>query len=535
MSSSPPTSKEIGAYAGLLGLLAAAAFGSHVAHGGFYNDDWSYRVSYRYEASDGFFGALDNFDYNAFRPVQIVYWPLTHAVFGVDSSLHLAWAVAMAVWMSASLYALLRILRLERTHAAIIAALVLLFPMSDATRLWAAAAIPLVAIAFYFTGTIVALKGLELPDRRSWLVHAAAVALYVLSLATHEIAAVAIALSLVVYLRTARRAKAATRWLVDVVAVAATLLFVTSRTFYDPLPLADQIEHARVIGRQSVKLLSWTVIPQAGRAVTVVLLVVIAVVLALALWHWRRSPHDDERASEARRWLLTAGAAGVGVGVGYAMYVPSGDFDPLSPGQLNRVNSLAAVAFVSLVYSVGMLVGILIAPSHRVRAAALAVAVGLSTLIAALYVRQIDIDKARWDRAAELQEGTVARIKRITGRPAAGTVVFSFGAPIYAAPGIPVFEVPWDLDGALKTEWDDPSVQGYPMPPGTTFVCGRHRVTAHNFNDRFATQQAAYGRALFVDVRRNRSLRIRDRQVCARAVRLYRPGPLMAGGLPRTP
>jgi len=523
MSTSPPTLREVGVYLGVLVLVAAAAFGSHIVHGGFYNDDWSYLASYYYESSDGFFGAVGNFGYNDFRPVQIVYWPLTYAAFGTDSSLHLAWGVAMAVWMSGSLYALLRILGLEQAHAAAIGILVLLFPLSDSTRLWAAASIPLVAIALYFMGTIIALKGLALDGRKSWFVHTGAVALYVLSLFTYEIAAVAIGLSLAVYLWTARSARAITRWLVDLAVVVATLLFVTSRTFYDPLSLGDQIEHVGVIAWQSLRILAWTVAPQATRAITVVVLIAIAVVLSLGLWLLHQSRRDP-RASEIRRWLWIAGTAAIGVAVGYAMFVPSSDFDPLSPGQLNRINALAAVGFVSLVYSVGMLAGLLVGPSHRAARTGFAVAVGLSVAVTALYVRQIDLDKERWDHAADLQEATVAEIRRIVERPAAGTVVFNFGSSAYAAPGIPVFETPWDLDGALKAAWDDPSIEAYPMLAGTTFVCGHDRVTAHNVNDRFTTQAAAYGRAMFVDVRQDRSLRLHDRQACVRATRRYRPG-----------
>jgi hypothetical protein len=181
------------------------------------------------------------------RPVQVLYWPLTQAAFGLDTGLHLAWALFTAVIMSASLYAVLRTLGLERMHSAAIAALVLIFPASDATRLWSAASIVNVGISLYLAGTLVALRALRHGGRRGVLVHAAAECLYVLSLLTYEVAAVAILLSILVYRRRAEWRRAAPRWLADVVATAVTLAIFTSNTFYEPRPLFELPIRAAVL------------------------------------------------------------------------------------------------------------------------------------------------------------------------------------------------------------------------------------------------------------------------------------------------
>ena len=231
----------------LLAVLGAVALGPHVVHGGFYNDDWAFSTTYRYREHPGILGAMEAFSWMSFRPLAMVWWPLNHGLFGTDPTGHLALAAAAAVVVSAGAYLVLRMLGMARLHAGAVSGLVLLFPAGDASKLWAAAAIALPAIAAYLFGTAVALRGLRSQGRASWLIHAGAVGLYLVSVLTYEVASGAVLVSILIYrLRTGWR-RAASRWIVDVAAILPVNLIVTSSTWNDPQPIATQIRHVGTI------------------------------------------------------------------------------------------------------------------------------------------------------------------------------------------------------------------------------------------------------------------------------------------------
>lgn len=81
--------------------------------------------------------------------------------------------------MSACLYALLR---MPALHAFAVVALVLVFPFSDTTRLWAMAGYNQIAVVLWLLGVLVALRGLGATGRRGAPLHAGAAALYVLGI-----------------------------------------------------------------------------------------------------------------------------------------------------------------------------------------------------------------------------------------------------------------------------------------------------------------------------------------------------------------
>ena len=289
LASSRCTTWELAGCAALLTLVGILAFGSHVRHGGFYNDDWSFATTFEYAPDPGLLGAIRAFDWYSFRPVSMLYLPAMHEAFGMRAELHLALVVLTGVALSTALYWLLRTLAMERVHAGAVAVLVLLFPASDANRLWAAASIALPAIALYLAGSVLALKGLAAHGRRAVLLHAGAIALYVLSVMTYEIAAGAILLSVFLYrLRGSWRA-ALSRWACDVAAVVPVLLLVTSGTWNDPQPLGTTLRHARTVADQAVSVLADIAVPFGDPATGVVIALLVAVAGAGALG-WRLRP-----------------------------------------------------------------------------------------------------------------------------------------------------------------------------------------------------------------------------------------------------
>ena len=514
LSRTRPTGWELLACSGLLALLATLAFGSHVTTGGFYNDDYAFATTFRYAPEPGLLGAIEAFDWYSFRPASQVYLAVTHELFGVDPSPHLAWVALMAVAMSAALYGLLRSLGMERLHAAAVAALVLLFPASDANRLWAASSIALPGIALYLLGAVVALRGLRARGRAALAWHMGAVGLYVLSVMTYEIAAGAILLSLFLYRARAPWRWALPRWAADVV-VGGVLKLVTSGSWNEPQPLGTVLRHARVIAEEAVSVLARAAVPF-GSVPRGVVVAALALVAAAGALRWRGRPPSEPVGRELRRWLLTALAACAAVAVGYAIFVTADpSYRPLAPGQHNRVNGLAAVGFVLLLYALAMVLGTLLARrARRWREWSTAFALAVSLVVGVGWIDRVDRDKGDWARAARQQEEIVDRVGRALPRPPAGATIYTVGHALESAPGVPVFATTWDLAGALAIRWDEPSLAAYPAIPGTTFVCGRRGLSARNDNNRFSPQTARYGKAFVVDVARVRAFPVRDRASC---------------------
>ena len=510
----------------MLAVVAVAVFGSHIASAGFLQDDWDLQSQSRFAPEPGLWGAYEQaasmrfFDY---RPVVSLVFATTHELLGTNVSGHLALAVAVGVAVSVLFHRLLRELGIGALPAAAMALLSLLYPFSDTTRLWAAGGVNNLGVVLYLLATLVALRGLRAGRRRAAaLLQAAALALYVLSVLTYQVAAAAAMLSGLVYALRAPWRSVLPRWALDVVAVAAATAVVVVNAPRRIQTLASQLDHALEIARESFSLLAWTAWPFGAPrplAVTAIAIVLILAALVVA----RRRATGDLLRDELRRWLAVVAAGVLVVGAGYAMIAPANPFFvPLTPGTANRVNGVPAFGFVLVVYALAMLLGLLCVGARR--AAALP-ALALSVVLAVGYSARLSEHEGAWATSWRLQREVLTAIE--DGLPArAGATVFSFGHAIDAAPGIAVFRQ-LDLRPAVKVELGDESVSAWPVLPSTTFACVRDRV--YPTNNRYGPANAGrYGRAFFIDVAGGRVARIDSRADCERAVAGFRPGPLLA-------
>ena len=535
----PPRWEEVAGCALGLGLLGLLVFGRHVANGGFYNDDWYLAATYRFAAEPGFLGAVDALGWMAFRPLAIVYFAATHAVFGTDPSLHLALAQALAVAVSTALYSLLRILGLPVAHAAAVAALVLIFPAADSTRLWAAASVVQLGILLCLLGVIVAVRGLrEAGGRRAVACHAAALALYVLAVLAYEITAPAIACAAILYAGRAPRRAVLLRWLADVLAVGGTLAAVTlvadsAARLAGP---RQQLRQASAIAEEAGVLLARAAVPF-GRPDVLVVAAMAAVAAGVA-WSVRRAPAADPRRREVTRWLRTAAAGALVVVVGYVPFVPArfGVYRPLVPGQGNRVNALAAVGFVLLVHGVAAaaLGAVAAGRGPRWRAWTTGGSLLIAVVLGIGYGSQVQRHIRDWDAASALQRQILADVATAVPDPAPGSVIVVFGHRLTTARGVTTFATPWDLDGAVQLAWDDPTLDAYPLLVGANVGCGPAGLTAPGMavgppgslskpapaNGGGAGAAgvtgavAPYGRAVVVDLRTGRALPVRAPADC---------------------
>ena len=470
-----PATEAAGAF-GLLGLLGIVAYGVHVLDGGFYYDDWAHLASYRFPNEPGIVGRLEQaWENTGYRPLLVPYYPLQFAIFGGHFRLHLAWALFLAVAMSASLYLLMRVLGLARVHAFAIAALVLVFPFADAPRLWVTASAIHVTVLLFVAGLLVALRGLEAPTRRSAVKHhAAAAGLYLASLLFYEVTAGLVLAAGLLYAWRGSFRRALPRFAVDAALVAAVYVRLRSES---EIPQSSSIramfDHARIIADQGLSLVSGAMLPRTDTPRGVALGIAL-VVLSAALVTAARLPSGDPVRAELRRWLFVAAGGAVVITAGWAVYVPAHPY--YSPGTLglgNRVNVIASIGIVALAYALAAMAGVLL--FGRLldwRRWAFGFGMSAAALLLVAYMLDVRDDVRDWDRAYAHEQEVLAALRAAVPDPPPGATLYTFNHPTWQAPGVPVFASTWDLLGAARVVYDDRDVVAYPILPGVTFVCG---------------------------------------------------------------
>jgi hypothetical protein len=524
----PFTVRELLLAWGLLGVLSIVVFLPYVRHGGFYLDDWANGALALHPAGGGFSTALDQFwDLGKYRPVLVLYVPLTFELFGAHFSLHLAWTIALCVVVSGALYGVLRTLGVARVHSWMIAALVLVFPWSDSTRLWATASQISLSMAFAFTGIWLALVGLE---RRSWRWHAGALALYALSILSYEVTLPLLAAMGVVYTLRYGWGVAWKRWAADLVVVGICALWVGTQTVRKSYGFSADFRHLRQIIDQGSVLLGRSVTATGPQRTTLTLLVLlVAGLLAAAAWRGLPDLGAEQRAA-GRRWLLL-GLGGVAVAfLGWVMFIPADPYyTPAIWGMTNRVNGLAAVGLVIAVYSAAGLVGSLVSVPLRNAATgprvALGVTVALGLVLGGTYISVLHRHTKIWEAAYRAERVGLGQIRGQFRTLPEGSVVYAAGYPTYQTLGVPIFAASWDVNGMIKLQYHDASLAAYPVIEGDTLTCTAGGVV---FTGPSAGSPAPtpYGKANFLNASTGQHDTPRSLAQCRRQVRDYVAGPL---------
>ena len=528
----------VAAGAGLI-ALSLAVFGAHIAHGGFVSDDWWQHADTRgFRAASGLFEAVRSFHDEVplrGRPVEAFITTVLHNALGEGPRPYLVWAVLAWAVAATLVYVLLRQVGLERIHAAAIGSLCVLFPAGDSSRFWSTASIYSVTAIFFLLGAVIALRGMREHGRRAVLLHGAADVCFLLSLLTHEVAAVAMLVTVLLYRLRGSWGASARRWVADLatLGVAAGLAFLlgVERTVR---PLSDQFEHAKAILREARVLFVTTGVPDGPVRVPTL---IAAGFVAVGLLMWRYLPKANEARGEIRRWLIACAAGAVAIGVAYAPYVAATDYYSPIPfsAPANRVNILATPGFALLLYALVMLASVLLlrGVSHwRLWATGVAVVVTLG--LAVTWVQELNRDRQVWNRAAARARTILDSLQTAIPSPPQGTTVYVFGTE-QRYEDVPIFESSWDLNGAVKLLWDDqtlrgipwPSVTGHfspgPGPQGRGVTCGPRSVQPHGLP--FGPEHASpYGRTVFVDFATESVTWVRSPSACRTAVaRLVTP------------
>jgi hypothetical protein len=508
----------------LLVCVGIAAYGAYVLHGGFYSDDWANAAGYRLADSQHYWSNVQDLHrILGGRPILALLLPVPHALFGLHPSLHLGLALGIGIATSLCYYLFLRTLSMAALHAGAISVLVLLFPWSDAIRLWSTASLNALSVCFFLLGAVLALRGLKRHGGSAIAMHAGAVVLYVLSVLTYEVAAAAALLVGFLYLGRAPVAAAARRWLIDILAVSGALVYsltstVTTRHVGS---LGQRIDDLRRFVRESVRLFSSALVPAHtwGTAIAVVLLLAVGGVVTVAILQLRRAPRP-----QLRYWLSVSGIAAVGIAAAYFMFLGSYLY-PLNPGTGTRANVFAALGWCTLIYAVVALGAELVAGA---RPWASKLALVTIAVIAVGYGIRVHDDESAWRRASTLQHGLLATVDPKLQRLPRRATLFTFNYPAEVSLGIPIFDRSWDLNGAVQLAADDQAVHAYPVYRGVVVHCGRRGVTV-NGPGSYGTKPGGYGRAVFFNVPSGEEQPIRGPRGCARAVHRFPEGQLTLG------
>jgi hypothetical protein len=113
-------------------------------------------------------------------------------------------------------------------------------------------------------------------------------------------------------------------------------------------------------------------------------------------------------------------------------------------------------------------------------------------------------------------------------KPPSGSMVVSFGQPVWEASGLPVWATSWDLDGAVAVRYGDVTLAAMPAYPGTTVACGPESAIPSNpgFPGAYLPSMARpYGRLYLFDARRGNWSAPRNRRECERVAPQFVPGP----------
>jgi hypothetical protein len=500
----------------LLGLLAAGVFGVHVIHGGLYADDWSLGSLYRFAGHGGALSAFLNVEPS--RPVRAIYLMLTFAVLGTSAPAQLVLALALGVLASILFYAVLRALGVARVHAWLLAALALLFPLSDATKLWADASPGMLSVSFYCVGLLLAIRAFRGSSRRPVLVHLASLAAYALAILTYETTAPLVAVSAPLFLRWAPRRQLIRRTVADVVLVALLLRFIASQTHKDlHASLGAMLAHAKAIFEQGLTVFSQSLFPFSSAPDRRLTLVIALLVIASGVAVFRlldRSGRDHELLGQA---LAVTGSGACVAVAGWAILVPATlNYSPAAGGDGTRINDVAGFGVVLCVFGLLLTGAVLVFLGvMRSRTSAMVAASVAASAIGAGYVYRVAQDIDRWDRAQTIRTDVLAAVHRSLPRPPHAATVLVTGYNEEPYQNIGSFDFPWDLRAAVQVTYDDPALTASPVLTTAALRCGRSHLTVLRAVAQVPSEPIPYGAPVYMVSYRPRYVRlVASRRAC---------------------
>jgi hypothetical protein len=511
-----PSGRELLLATVLLGVLAAATYARHVARGGWYYDDWAW-IGTLSVAEPGLGGLYEAARTETHRPLFAATMCLLYLVGGEGQAPYLVAGAGIAAAQGALAYAVLRLARIGAALAVPLAAMLVVLPVIDATRLWTAALPVAVAVCLLLAGTAVALLGVRTTGPSAVALHAGALVLYAAAILTYELVAPVVGLAALLYVAAAGRRAALVRWPADVVVAGLSLLAISDAAeerrdvTLDLAHIADRAGDMLAPSRDVFgALFPLEAVLHGPAGVALLLAGAVGAVLAL-----RRG---EAAAAAIRQWLLVAVIGLLAAAAGLAGLLPADAYYvPRLTGVGDRISAVAALGALALLVALVWLVAFGLASLVRRPSAAMPIAVAALLVTAAGLVRDELRNQDAWAASWIHSQEVVGAVRESVGTDApSGAGVVTLGHADRILPDdVPVFADVWDLRGAMRLLWDDPDATGYRWPGGG--VCTRTALDLGAPGED-AYRLLPYGRLWFVYVPVYRARRIDNRSDCERAV-----------------
>lgn len=456
--------------------ITALMYGPPIRHDGWIYDDWSVS-SEMLEQPDhswsGYYDACHAAD-SASRPGACAHHATALWLFGRHVARYHAAATLIVFLTALLLFLLLRRCRLPPWAAAATAALFIVFPGSDATRLWPTGDNLAWALLLWVVGALAGLSALERRGRRAVPLHALSIVFLLGSMLTYDGMIPVVAMTGGLYLASLQDRRALMLAIVDLVIAAGYGLW---RLVLAAIPGAEEFTVHRTLG-QDVKReahllnggwITFKTLFLPGGWVGIALLIGAAAVIVAALVQRPAA----RRAITA--WLAIAGGSALFAAISVSAYITANDLYVPGPYSLfNRLNVAAAPAycllFVALLAALGLALQALAPAPRGARAAAIGALVPTIALAAIVGIHQYSYSRATqrsyalaWAAEGRAMYNIRAAIARIPGSRAD---IVSFGHPIWEQRFIPVFAARWDLRGAIVDETHDRPPVATPFFPG---------------------------------------------------------------------
>lgn len=528
--------RELACASLLFTALAFAVFGWYAFHGGFVADDWVNADHYYFHPDPGFWGAVDNYQTPS-RPIAAVYVTLTYALMGTHFHQHLVLSVLLAAFLSIAYFAFLRTLGLGLPWALAAAAILLVFPSSDSTRLWSTGSQINLFIGLYLVAMVIAIGGRRrfgpAPSIPAVLTQVAASAIALVAVGGYEIVAPAVLLSFVLYRWAGGRGGTLWRWLLDAIPTLLLLLLYTRKFGESPSGPSQLLDNAHLVLDGAVSVLAYSFYPSRMFSTPTPWLIVAAVAGVLLVTQLVRqlAPSSPDRDAIAR-WSVPILLAVAAIVVGYAMIVPVADRYPLyAPGVQNRTNCLAALGISALLVFLaaavsGMLAGALPSVSSKVRAQ---VRTGIAAVLIVgaigVYTVRVTQDADRWTQSAEIQAEILDQAQELVPNPPPDATIFTSPFAANAAPAVPAFGGGGNNDevGAFKVLYGSEEMRAFPLIVDIGLTCGPDAMSQANAGN----SETEYGKAILIDFRTRNVYRPKNQSQCLAATKAMEPfGPV---------
>ncbi len=526
--------RELAGISLLLTALAFAVFGWYAFHGGFIADDWVNADRFYFHPDPGFWGAVDNYQTPS-RPVAAFYVTLTYQVLGLHLDQHLLLSVVLAAFLSIAYFAFLRTLGLGLPWALAAAAILLVFPSSDSTKLWSTGSQINLFIGLYLVAMVIAIGGRRrfgpAPSVPAVITQVLASAIALVAVGGYEIVAPAVFLSFVLYRWVGGRGGTLWRWLLDVVPMLLLLVLYTRKFGESESGAGQLVDNAHLVLDGAVSVLAYSLYPSRMLTTPWVLIALVAGVLLVTQLVRQLAPPSPDRDAIAR-WSVPILLALAAIAIGYAMIVPVADRYPLyAPGVQNRTNCFAALGISALLVFMAAAVGAMLAGalprlSAQARAQArMGITAALILGVVGVYTVRVTQDADRWTQSAEIQEEILTQTRELLPSPPADATIFTAPYPGNASPSVPAFGGGGNNDevGAFKVTYDSEEMRAFPLLSGLGLICGSKEMSQSNAGN----SGTAYGKGYLVDLRARVVYRPMTPGQCRAATRAMEPfGPV---------